>query len=532
MTTNSLTLARCGIRLANITNIAGLGSLLLLASCANTPQNQTTQINNAPVSHVLEAAHVDPDKLLNRITWGANASSSQELRAAGMDRYLDQQLRGRVAILPPAIQAQIDSMTITQRPFDQLMQDLETRRITAEKQKGIDDTLGKDYQQELSRLAKEAATRSLLRAVYSQNQLQEQMSWFWMNHFNIHNGKANERALLGDFEERAIRPNALGNFHDLLRATVLHPAMLRYLDNDQNAVNRINENYARELMELHTMGVGSGYSQGDVQELARVLTGFGVNQNPDTPKIKAELQRLYVRNGIFEFNPQRHDFGDKKILNKVVHGRGLPELDEVITLLSRQPATAQFISRKLAIYFVSDTPSDALVSKMAQRFLQTDGNIPAVLRSMFESPEFIASLGNKFKDPMHYVVSSIRLAYDGNPIMNTGPMLNWLNMLGQQANGRQTPDGYSMQESAWASPGQMTMRFDVAKSLANNNPGLFKIDNQTAPPRPPQPALVNSPYVKNWANSFSVGTQQALMQANSPQEWNAFFLASPEMMRR
>ncbi|MFZ6672999.1 DUF1800 domain-containing protein [Undibacterium sp. Xuan67W] len=510
-----------------------LSAVLVLASCSNPPL-QTSQgvAPAAPVSHFLEAAHVDPEKLLNRITWGANSTSSQQLQKLGMDRYLDQQLRGQTTPLPAAIQAQIDSMTIAQRPLDKLMIDMETRRINAEQQKGVDDTLRKEYQQELTRLAREAATRSLLRAVYSPNQLQEQMTWFWMNHFNIHNAKHNVRAMLGDFEERAIRPNALGNFRDLLRATVFHPAMLRYLDNEHNAANRINENYARELMELHTMGVGSGYTQGDVQELARVLTGVGVNQSTDSPRVKAELQRLYVRQGIFEFNPNRHDFGDKTILGKNIRGRGLAEVDEIINTLSRQPATAQFISRKLAVYFVSDTPSDALVNHMAQRFLQSDGNIPAVLRSMFESPEFIASLGSKFKDPMHYVISSVRLAYDGTTIVNAAPMLNWVNMLGEQPNGRQTPDGYSMTESAWASPGQMTVRFDVAKAIGNGSPGLFKIENQTPQERPPQPALANSAYVKNWAKNFSQGTQQALTQASSAQEWNAFFLAAPEMMRR
>ncbi|MCU6434163.1 DUF1800 domain-containing protein [Undibacterium sp. Jales W-56] len=510
-----------------------LGAVLILASCSNAPR-QSAQIAApaAPLSRVLEAAHVDPEKFLNRITWGANPSSSQQLQIMGMDRYLDQQLRGQSTPLPAAIQAQIDGMTIAQRPLDKLMIDMEARRLSAEQQKGVDDTLRKEYQQELTRLAREAASRSLLRAVYSPNQLQEQMTWFWMNHFNIHNGKHNVRAMLGDFEEQAIRPNALGNFRELLRATVFHPAMLRYLDNEHNAVNHINENYARELMELHTMGVGSGYTQGDVQELARVLTGVGVNQSLDSPRVKGELQRLYVRRGIFEFNPNRHDFGDKKILGKTVHGRGLAEVEDIITILSRQPATAQFISRELATYFVSDTPSDALINQMAQRFLQTDGNIPAVLRSMFESSEFIASLGNKFKDPVHYVISSVRLAYDGNTIVNAGPMLNWLTMLGQQPNGRQTPDGYSMSESAWASPGQMTVRFDVAKAIGNGSPGLFKIDNQALQERPPQPALASSAYVKNWARNFSQGTQQALSQASSAQEWNAFFLAAPEMMRR
>ncbi|CAN5869273.1 DUF1800 domain-containing protein [soil metagenome] len=493
--------------------------------------------DSAPLRPILQQAHADPTQLLNRISWGANASSAQQMQVVGMDFYLAQQLDANTGktVLPDAIQSQLDGMTISQRPLAQLMRELEAQREAAAEQKGTDDSLRKAYQQELTRLAREAAARTLLRAVYSPNQLQEQMAWFWMNHFNVSSQKNNLRAMLGDFEEQAIRPHALGHFRDLLRATALHPAMLRYLDNEHNAVKRMNENYARELMELHTMGVDSGYTQGDVQELARVLTGLGINLRDSTPRLRPEWQRLYVRQGLFEFNPQRHDFGDKTILGQSVQGRGLAEVDQVLTFLSRQPATAHFISRKLAVYFVSDTPSAALVESMAQRFLQTDGDIAAVLRSMFDAPEFVASLGGKFKDPLHYVVSSIRLAYDGSSLRNTAPLLNWLNTMGQQANGHQTPDGYSMLESAWASPGQMTLRFDIAKTIAAGSPALFRSDAADAPARAqdmPRPALAGSAYVKQWVSRFSPGTQQALLQAATPQEWNAFFLAAPEMMRR
>ena len=489
----------------------------------------------APVGHFFQQANVDPAKLLNRITWGLNETSSRQLSAIGMDSFLDQQLRNRSAVLPADIQSQIDSMSITQLPFDQMIFDLEIRREASAKLKGTDDTLRKEYQQELTRLAREAATRSLLRAVYSPNQMQEQMTWFWMNHFNVSSRKHNIRAMLGDFEEQAIRPYALGNFRDLLRATVMHPAMLRYLDNEHNAVNRINENYARELMELHTMGVGSGYTQRDVQELARVLTGVGINLDKGSPRLRPEFQRAYVRRGLFEFNPQRHDFGEKKILGHTIRGRGLGELEEVINLLCRQPATARFVSNKLALYFVSDTPSPVLVERMATRFMQTDGDISSVLRVMFDTQEFAASLGSKFKDPIHYVLSSVRLAYDGVSIVNTDPMLKWLNTLGELPNAHQTPDGYSMLESAWASPGQMAARFDIAKTIASGTPALFKTENQEAKVRPqdlPRPHLNNAEFVNNWSTHFSSATLEALKQTSSAQEWNTLFLAAPEMMRR
>jgi uncharacterized protein (DUF1800 family) len=488
-----------------------------------------------PAGDHLQQANVDPKKLLNRITWGVNVSASQQLASIGMDRYLDQQLRNRTTVLPSEIQNQIDNLSITQQPFDKMIFALEQRREASAKLKGTDDTLRKEYQQELTRLEREAANRSLLRAIYSSNQMQEQMTWFWMNHFNLSSKKNNVRAMLGDFEEQSIRPYALGNFRDLLRATVMHPAMLRYLDNEHNAVNRLNENYARELMELHTMGVGSGYTQRDVQELARVLTGFGLNLENNTRRIRPEFQKAYLRKGLFEFTPQRHDFGDKQILGHTIRGRGFNELEEVITLLCRHPATAHFVSNKLAVYFVSDTPSPALVEQMAARFLQTDGDIPSVLRTMFDAPEFIASLGKKFKDPIHYLVSSIRLAYDGVSIVNTDPMLKWLNTMGELPNAHQTPDGYSMMESAWASPAQMTTRFDIAKAIASGSPALFRIDNQDLKIRAqdlPRPHLATSDFVKKWSANFSPMTQETLKQATAPQEWNTLFLAAPEMMRR
>lgn len=540
---------------SKLQQVLGASLLVLLAACSNLPQQHAD--NSSQPGKTLAQAALVPEQLLNRLTWGSNPSSLQVLQAVGPDRYLDQQLRARSTVLPPAIQSQIDAMTISRQPLPELMRDLEARRLASEQQKGTDDTLRKEYQQELTRLAREASTRALLRDIYSPNQLQEQMSWFWMNHFNIHNGKANVRAMLGDFEEQAIRPYALGNFRDLLRATVMHPAMLRYLDNEHNAANRVNENYARELMELHTMGVNGGYSQKDVQELARVLTGVGINLSKDVPRMKPELEKIYLRQGLFEFNPQRHDFGDKLVLGKTIKGRGMAELDEVLVLLSRQPATASFVSQKLATFFVSDTPSKDLTDKMAQRFLQTDGDIAATLRTMFNSQEFIASLGKKFKDPLHFMLASVRLAYDGNTIVNTGPMLNWLNMMGQQLNGRQTPDGYALNESSWASSGQMTVRFDIARSIAGGNPALFRAENQTpqaaqamqgmqtsvpaqttpatvpgTQEKPQPPALAASPYVKKWSTQFSPATQTVLNQTRTPQEWNTLFLASPEMMRR
>ena len=263
----------------------------------------------------------------------------------------------------------------------------------------------KNYQQALTKLARDASARSLLQALYSPRQVQEQMTWFWFNHFNVHQSKSNLRVMVGDYEQ-GLRERSLGSFRDLLGYTARHPAMLRYLDNEQNAANRINENYARELLELHTLGVGGGYSQRDVQELARVLTGLGVNLTDVKPKLRPAQEAQYRRDGLTEFNPTRHDFGEKTLLGITVKGQGEAELNQVLDLLARHPSTARFVSRKLAQFFVADEPPAALVERMAERWQQSDGRIAEVLRAMVGSPEFEASLGRKFKDCRHALQAS------------------------------------------------------------------------------------------------------------------------------
>ncbi|KAB8046166.1 DUF1800 family protein [Janthinobacterium rivuli] len=507
-------------------------SLFLLAGCAATgPAVQSDHRAQASPAQTSSAQDV---AMLERVSWGVNGGSVRQLQAQGWNAWLQAQLHPGKAVLPPAISAQIDAMTISQVPLDQLVMSVERKR---KESAGVMDDMAKqqaqkEYQQELNRLAREAATRSLLLDVYSPNQLQQQLSWFWLNHFSVHQGKHNLRAMVGDYEANAIAPHALGKFRDLLGATVHHPAMLRYLDNEANAAKRINENYARELMELHTLGVNGGYSQMDVQELARILTGVGVNLGADTPKVKPALQSQYVRRGLFEFNPNRHDYGDKQFLGKTVKGRGLAELDEALDRLSRSPATAHFISGKLAQYFVGDSPPEALVARMAATFQHSDGMIADVLQTMFTSPEFKQSLGKKFKDPMHYVVSAVRLSYDDKPILNAGPMLSWLSRMGQPLYGRQTPDGYPLTDAAWASPGQMTTRFDIARTIGSGSAGLFKTDGPQPQEKVAFPQLASALYFQSLQPTLSLATLQALEQAASPQEWNTFLLSSPEMMHR
>jgi len=516
------------VKLLGATALLG-GASILIAGCA-----QTDRVGAVNSSIGVGDKTLDTVSVLNRLTWGVNVATNEQAVGLGIHRFVEGQLHPETARMPETVQVQIDSMTIAQRPLDQLVRQLEQRRKDADSISNDEDKKAAQqaYQQELSRLAREAATRSLLRALYSPNQLQEQLTWFWMNHFSVHQGKHNLRAMVGDYEDKAIRANALGKFRDLLAATAHHAAMLRYLDNEQNAVNHINENYAREIMELHTLGVNGGYTQKDVQELARILTGVGVNLGADAPKVRPELRSQYLRQGLFEFNPNRHDYGDKQFLGQLVHGRGLAELDEAIDRLSRQPSTAHFICRKLAIYFVTDDPPADLVERMSQTFLRSDGDIAATLQTLFDSPEFRRSEGRKFKDPIHYVVSAVRLAYDNKPILNAGPMLNWLNRMGEPLYGRQTPDGYPMVEAAWASPGQMTTRFEIAKAIGSGSAGLFKTDGPQPQEQAAFPQLANALYFQSIQKTLSTTTRSALDQAGSPQEWNTFLLAAPEMMYR
>lgn len=487
------------------------------------------------ISHAAELAPRDL-VLLDRLTWGINASSAAHLQAVGSERWLAEQLHPASNVaLPEAVRSQIEAMAdVHKLPFDIAVafeaQAKSANQVADPEQKKAAQQV---YQQAMNDRTKQAAARTILRALYVPDQLRERMAWFWFNHFNVHQYKSNIRILIGDYMDRAIRPLALGKFRDLLVATLHHPAMLRYLDNADNAVGHLNENYAREIMELHTLGVGSGYAQSDVEALARILTGVGIDLKPEDPKLKPEWQAQLVREGAFEFNPARHDYGDKTFLGHEIKGVGLAELDEAIDLLVHHPATATHLSRQIATYFVSENPPDALVQRMAQTFKATDGDIAAVLAAMVHAPEFTASLkpGAKFKDPMQYVFSAVRLAYDDKVILNTAPIQNWLNRLGEGLFNRETPDGYSLAPASWNGPGQMMLRFEIARQIGSGSSGLFKPDLPNAVDAPAFPLIANALYFNGLKQTLGPTTLAALDQAVSPQDWNTLFLSSPEFMR-
>jgi uncharacterized protein (DUF1800 family) len=293
---------------------------------------------------------------------------------------------------------------------------------------------------------------------------------FWFNHFNVFAGKGLDRVLVENYEREAIRPYAMGRFRDLLGATAKHPAMLFYLDNWMSAApgyqpprfagplakaTGLNENYARELMELHTLGVDGGYTQKDVTELARVLTGWTLNP------------RATSGPSVFAFDARRHDDGDKEWLGRHVAPQGQAEGEFALDVLAAHPSTAHHIAYELAQYFVADQPSPALVDRLAQRFRQTGGDTTAVLKTLFDSPEFRApsARGTKFKTPYQYVVSTVRAS--ALPVSNVRPLLLTLYQLGMPLYGCQTPDGYKNTEEAWLNPDAVTRRITFATAFAS-----------------------------------------------------------------
>ncbi len=510
------------------------GASLLTAGCADEGAAPAGRPSSADAALVSAPPQVIELQILNRLSWGESPSSALAFKTAGRTAFLRDQLHPKDDLgLPDAIRDQIASMTISREPLPQLVSAINAQRDAANKVADPDQrkVAQKAYQDAVNALGNQAVTRSLLRDLYAQDQLKEQMVWFWTNHFNVQLGKSDIRILVGDYEEHAIRPHALGKFRDLLSATLHHPAMLRYLDNDQNAAGHINENYAREIMELHTMGVGSGYTQKDVQELARILTGVGVNETSNTPKVNSKYSADYVRSGLFEFNPNRHDYGPKQFLGRAIAGAGPKEVDEALDLIAGSPATAHFICRKLAVAFVSDAPPESLVTRMASTFQHSDGDIAATMQTLFDSKEFAAGLGKKFKDPMHYAISAVRLAYDTRPILNTAPIVNWLNRMAEPPYGHDTPDGYPLTVAAWSGPGQMATRFEIARAIGSGGAGLFRPDGQTVD-QPAFPQLSNALYYGGIEPTLAAATRQSLSQAGSPQDWNTLFLSSPDFMYR
>ena len=522
-----------------------LGLLLTLVPAGVWAHDGSSTENRptAPATREVDGMGLGDIAWLRRDSFGLDSATLARYRALGRSGFLDEQLAGGDDSLPPQVAAQINALAVISTP---MTQELAAYQERAQQFRQLPDGPAKDaaktaFQQYRRDIYQQAVEAEMLHAIYGGDQLKEQLVWFWLNHFSVYADKGPVRLFVADYEEHVIRPHALGKFKDLVMATLQSPAMLVFLDNAHNVKDKTNENYARELMELHTLGVNSGYTQQDVQQLMRILTGATVLP----PKLAAR-QDLFARarpgvlhDGLFIFNPNQHDFSDKSFLGQTVKGSGYDEIAQAVDLIVRQPACAHFISQELATYFIADQPPKALVDAMANTFQRTDGDIAAVLRTMFLSNEAAGVDGHKFKDPMRFLVSAMRLTYDGQPIPNAEPLVNWLRQMGEPLYGRVTPDGWALDSASWTGSGQMSKRFDFARVIGSGRNRLF-VDNKD--PAMPDvaaylptgaPALRDSPvYRDTMARGLSVATSNALSQAKSPMEWNTFLLSSPDFNYR
>ena len=476
---------------------------------------------------------------LARLGFGTDSQMLETYQREGREAFLEEQLQGSDTSLPPAIDAFVRSLTITKTPVQELaLQFRDAQQVIRAMPAGPAQVQArKDLRQRGQVLEQETQATVALREIYGRDQLREQLTWFWLNHFSVFGDKARVRWFVGDYADRVIRPHALGKFRDLVMASLTSPAMLDYLDNSRNAKGHINENYARELMELHTLGVDGGYTQADVQQMALVLTGVGVKLDDTARKLPPKLLPYYRYENLFEFNPSRHDFSDKVLMGRPIKGSGFDEIEHAVTQLTRTPACAKFITRKIAVYFTGDNPPPALLNRLADTFLRTDGDIAQVMRTLFTAPELTTMPPMKFKDPNRFVASAMRLTLDGKPVVNPMPMLRWAQQMAQPTFGRLTPDGWSLDGGAWSSSGQLSRRFEIARAIGSGAPQLFAPEplpgEKTPPPRLPPPDLKNSPLVAATLMPWlSESTKTALAQAKSPVEWNTFILSSPEFNQR
>jgi len=490
------------------------------------------------------------DQMIKAIADGKRSLPSDPLKRAvyqaQLDRYQNREERKQETASTAPTTAKSDKMADDERflrlqariDADQKVEDLldmppdermkSLLKLSPEEQRGVTNSLQGDKRDEFlegmnprQRETVDALNRpqqvvnnelvegKLLRAVYSNRQLQEVMTDFWFNHFNVFLGKGADHYLLTSYERDVIRPHALGKFEDLLVATAQSPAMLFYLDNwlsvgpnsdvangipprannnwrrrvrnnggtnqSKGKRNGLNENYGRELMELHTLGVSGGYTQQDVTEVARVFTGWTLKQ----PR----------QGGGFTFEERTHEPGEKMVLGHRIKPRGEKEGMEVLRILAHHPSTAKFVCTKLAMRFVSDDPPQPLVDRMAQTFLKKNGNIREVLKTMLDSPEFWApeAYRAKVKTPLEFVVSAVRAS--GAEVTDAMPLARQLQNMGMPLFGMQPPTGYSMKADAWVNSSALLGRMNFALALTSGKVRGIQVDSVPVRNDDPQQTL-------------------------------------------
>jgi uncharacterized protein (DUF1800 family) len=436
--------------------------------------------------------------VLNRVAFGPAEGDVERVRAMGIERYLDQQLHPErlddAAVrerLKPLETLTLSAGELASR-YERPLLEAQRARKAATADEPTPEMRG--LQQQANRVIVELSQQKLLRAVYSERQLQEVLVDFWFNHFNVDARKGPDRFMLTTYERDVIRPNVLGKFRDLLGATAKSPAMLFYLDNwmsadpngphaapgraprgpfrrrmmpptpdaqpkgGPNARRGLNENYARELMELHTLGVDGGYTQQDVTEVARAFTGWTI----DRPR----------EGGAFRFDPRIHDDGEKRVLGQVIRaGGGEADGERVLDILARHPSTATFIATKLARRFISDTPPPGIVQRAAARFRETGGDLREVTRTILVSKEFQSpdAFNAKAKTPFEFLVSALRTT-GGDA--GDARLVRAMQELGMPLYQCQPPTGYKDTADAWINTGALVARMNVATRLAGRDETL------------------------------------------------------------
>lgn len=455
--------------------------ILVCAACASGNRSPQPLVSVAPLESELSRER-QVDHALSRLTYGARPGDAQRVASMGLERWIALQLsperiddratdsstsRYRTLGIPtPELVSTFREVRQARR--QQQRDTMRRQDSTASPQRGMVMDSRRDLQLSMG----EVAASKLMRAVISERQLYEQVVDFWENHFSVFQGKGQTRLFIPAYDREIIRPNAMGRFRDLLGAVARSPAMLFYLDNAQSvadsgrrtlapfrrpgrgpgqAARGLNENYARELMELHTLGVDGGYTQQDVIEVARALTGWTIDP----------------QQGAFVFRPAVHDAEEKTVLgNRLPAGRGIEDGEQVLDILAAHPNTARYITRKLVVRFVSDSAPPALVDRCSRAFSKTGGDIRETLRCVVTSPEFFsrAAYRSKVKTPFELVASALR-ATNSTPD-HTPRSTQAITRLGQPIFGRQTPDGWPDRAEDWLNVGSMVNRVNFGLALA------------------------------------------------------------------
>jgi len=510
------------------TNSYITASLLYAALIAPTAGGQASP-KPRPAAPRLDHRELPADQqviqALNRLTFGPRPGDAQKVRAMGVDKWIDLQLNpSRIDDTPfEQFASRYDMLNQDQNQLLQQYSDAQRQRRLVRRDKADSAQIARDDSMAIRQIGLarrqfmgQLQSERVARAAVSNRQLEEVMTDFWLNHFNVYAAKGPPEAYyLVQYERDVIRPNALGKFHDLLESVAKSPAMLFYLDNARSMADStrprlrnggLNENYGRELLELHTVGVDGGYTQQDVINVARALTGWTIKP-PAT-------------GGGFVFRPEMHDAGEKIVLgHRLPTGRGIADGEDVLDIISRSPATARFIATKLARRFVADDPPQSLIDDATAVFFKTDGDIREVVRTIATSNEFYSqqAFRSKVKSPFEVVVSAMR-ALNAQPD-STPRTAQAIAYLGEPLFGHQAPNGYPETSDAWMNTGAILNRINFGMAVAANRiPGaslasLPGIDSLQSAPRGTQVDAVVSLLL---AGAVSPDTRAVLMKGENP----------------